>query len=286
MRPIWFVKSPTVAGVGTPTSVWRQRLQRTEVGVPTPATAGKLKDENSMRYTSILFLLAVLINSPSAAVFADDPKPITREVRDVEGWSVRVDDRLLRGDQAELGVKALRVLAHKLDEIKLIMPKDRLAKLQGVTIVLDLNYAPFKKMQYHPSAQWLKDNGHDPKLAKCVHLPQAKELTSRFLVNQQPMAILHELAHAYHDQVLGFDAPKIKAAWARFKESGKYKKVLHISGKEVEHYALTNQMEFFAEMTECFFGTNDYYPFVRGELKKELPEVDKLLEEIWVKEKP
>jgi hypothetical protein len=42
-------------------------------------------------------------------------------------------------------------------------------------------------------------------------------------------------------------------------------------------------MEFFAEMTESFFGTNDFYPFVRGELKKELPELDALLEEIWLK---
>src|SRR5581483_8552683 len=133
---------------------------------------------------------------------------------------------------------------------------------------------PLTSMQYHPSVGWLKEHGYDPALAKCVHLPRASELTGRFLVNQQPMAILHELSHAYHDQVLGFDEPRIKAAWTRFKDSGKYEKVLHVSGRELRHYALTNQMEFFAEMTEAFFGTNDFYPFVRGELKKELPDVD------------
>src|SRR5262249_31041136 len=112
--------------------------------------------------------------------------------------------------------------------------------------------------------------------------PLAKELTSRLPLNEQPMVLLHELAHAYHDQVLGFDEPRIQEAWKRFKDSGKYEQVLHISGKPRRHYGLTDHNEFFAEMTESFFGTNDFYPFVRGELKKELPDVDKLLEHIWL----
>jgi hypothetical protein len=242
-------------------------------------------------------LVAALLLCAPAFVYPGDPKKkppdatpeavkdeAKHETRDVEGWQVRVDVRLLDGPDAELGKKALRMLGYKLSEIKVLMPADRLAKLQKVTIVLDRAHPRLKSMQYHPSAEWLKENGYDPKLAKCVHLPQAAELTGSFLVNQQPMAVLHELAHAYHDQVLGFDEPRIKAAWKRFKESGKYGKVLHISGKELPHYGLTDQKEFFAEMTESFFGTNDFYPFVRGELKRELPEVDRLLEEIWLKQ--
>jgi hypothetical protein len=208
-------------------------------------------------------------------------KPFPRQIRDVEGWKVRVDARLLKGPDAELGTKALRVLAYKLYEIKSLLPKDRVAKLQKANIVLDLDY-PFRSMQYHPSAQWLKEYGHDPGLAKAVHIPQAKELAGRLPINQQPMVILHELAHAYHDQVLSFDEPRIQKAWARFKDSGKYEKVLHISGSMRRHYALTDPKEFFAEMTEAFFGTNDFYPFVRGELKKELPEVHQLLNDIWL----
>jgi hypothetical protein len=209
-------------------------------------------------------------------------KLYVRQVRDVEGWKVRVDARLLDGPDAELGAKALRVLAYKLYEIKSLLPKDRIAKLQKAAIVLDLDY-PFGSMQYHPSAQWLKEHGHSPELAKAVHIPKARELAGRLPINQQPMVILHELAHAYHDQVLGFDEPRIQKAWARFKDSGKYEKVLHIAGSLRRHYALTDHKEFFAEMTEAFFGTNDFYPIVRGELKKELPDVDRLLEDIWLK---
>ena len=59
---------------------------------------------------------------------------------------------------------------------------------------------------------------------------------------------------------------------------------LLFDGKKVKHYALTNQMEFFAEMTETYFGVNDFYPFVRAELKESEPELDQLLQEIWGEE--
>jgi hypothetical protein len=48
-----------------------------------------------------------------------------------------------------------------------------------------------------------------------------------------------------------------------------------------EHYGLTDQKEFFSEMTESYFGSNDFYPFVAGELKQAEPEVVALLEDIW-----
>jgi hypothetical protein len=232
----------------------------------------------------VVLPLAVLAVSGGTSGQGDQPaagKPVNRSIREVEGWKVHVDSRLLDGPQAEIGAKALRILAFKLYEIKLIVPAKSLARLQGVVIVLDLSDPRLKAMQYHPSAAWLKANGHDPALAKTVHLPQAAELASRLPINQQPMVILHELAHAYHDQVLGFDEPRIQQAWARFKESGKFDEVLHIRGTPRRHYALTDHKEFFAEMTEAYFGTNDFYPFVRSELRKELPDVHKLLEAIW-----
>src|SRR5262249_5573386 len=96
------------------------------------------------------------------------------ETKGGEGWSGRVEVRLLDGADAELGAKALRMLGNKLSEIKTLVPADRLAKLQKVTIVLDRAH-PLKSMQYHPSADWLKEHGYDPALARCVHLPRASE---------------------------------------------------------------------------------------------------------------
>ncbi len=57
--------------------------------------------------------------------------------------------------------------------------------------------------------------------------------------------------------------------------------MLHIRGADCRHYALTDPKEFFAEMTEAYFGTNDFFPFVRAELQRSDPETFALLEEIW-----
>ena len=92
-----------------------------------------------------------------------------------------------------------------------------------------------------------------------------------------------ELSHSYHDQVLGFDEPRIEAAWKRSCDSGKYQSVLTSPGYMREYYGLTNAKEFFAETTECCFGSNDFYPFVAGELKQAEPEIYDLMGELWGK---
>jgi len=40
-------------------------------------------------------------------------------------------------------------------------------------------------------------------------------------------------------------------------------------------------MEYFAEASESYFGVNDFYPFVRAELKEFDPAAYFLMEEIW-----
>ena len=64
-------------------------------------------------------------------------------------------------------------------------------------------------------------------------------------------------------------------------DRGDYEEVLHINGREVRHYALTNHKEYFAEATEAYFGTNDFFPFVRGELRRHDPDMHALLAELW-----
>jgi hypothetical protein len=223
----------------------------------------------------VLVFLAVLTHA------AEPPKPTSHTKKDIEGWTVQVDDRLLAGPDKEVGDRALRILANRLYDIKLVVPADKVARLQKVTIWIDRTHGGLKPAQYHPSVEWLKSHGYSEALAKCVHIPDASEFASVKHQFVQPWSVLHELAHAYHDQVLDFDNADIKAAYERFKEGGRYKKTLHISGREIPHYGLTDQKEFFAEMTESYFGHNDFFPFNAGELKREEPELFKLLEKIW-----
>lgn len=234
-----------------------------------------------MKHGLLFASILLLLGSPLLAE-EDAPQPTTRTIKEIEGWKVRVDDRLLSEEHQELTNNALTFLAAKLVEIKIIMPTVRVEEMQKVAIVLDLNCGKLRAMQYHPDAGWLKNNGFNPDLAKCVHLPRASDLATKRNVNEQPWVILHELSHAWHDQVLGFDAPVIRDAFEKYKESGHGEKTLLHNGKRVKHYALTNHKEFFAEMSEAFFGSNDFFPFNRAELMEAEPELYATLTRVWI----
>jgi hypothetical protein len=226
---------------------------------------------------ALLFLALI-----GSAFAAEKPAlPTAHTDRDLEGWNIRVDDRLLTGESADLGARALKLLNARLVAITVAVPETALAKLRTVTIELDLDYGKLESMQYHPDAGWLKDNGYSEKLAKCFHIPEAQDFLSPYENRRMPWVVLHELAHAYHDQVLGFDEPRVVAAWEKFRDSGKYNSVLTSPGEMREHYGITDQKEFFAEMTESYFGSNDFYPFVAGELKHAEPGIFALMADIW-----
>ncbi len=216
-----------------------------------------------------------------AADRPEPPKPASHTKRVVEGWTIHVDDRLLKGPDAGLGADALKLLEARLADIVRLMAPDRLAKLRKVPIWLDRTHGRLGAMQYHPSAGWLKKNGYPTALEKCVHIPNAAGFVTPHHQHRQPWSTLHELAHAYHDRELGFNEPRIKAAWKQAVESKRYDRILLVNGRKTRHYALTDQKEFFAEMSEAYFGMNDFYPFNRAELADENPEVYKLLREIW-----
>lgn len=233
-----------------------------------------------------VFCLALIGSSGlmfAAGSSAERAKPEDREERMVQGWKVAVDTRLIAGPHEELGRDALRQIEGDLADIASLLSPEKLDKLRAVRIVLDLSHGDLRPMQYHPSVDWLTGHGYAAELAKCVHIPEASDYTKARHRHEQPWCLLHELAHAYHDQVLGFNEPRIRAAWESFKASGHGEQVLHINGRRTRHYALTDQKEFFAEMSEAYFGMNDFYPFNQGELKEAEPEIWKLMQEIWGK---
>lgn len=231
-----------------------------------------------MRIPGVALALAL-----SACAAGPDPtkQPIPTsqyETRVVEGWTIRVN-RTLLGEQATLGADALKLLSAKLYDIVRAVPERPCAELRKVTIWLGVDDGPNDRAQYHPSRDWLASHGFNPDKAKGVEIGSAKKFLKA--ATDQPAMILHELAHAYHDRVLGFDHPGIQEAYREAKKGGTYELVLRISGTKERHYAMTDPQEYFAEGTEAFFGTNDFYPFVRAELREHDPKLYRLLEGVW-----
>ncbi len=221
-------------------------------------------------------LLSACASAPDATT---QPIPTTQyETQVLEGWTVRVNRILLR-QQAELGTEALKVLGEKLHDIVRLVPPRPLAELRKVPVWLGVDDGPNDRAQYHPSPEWLESHHYNPEKAKAVEIGNAKRFLKTSI--EQPMMVLHEMAHAYHDRVLTFQHPGIQEAFREAKKGGTYDAVLRISGMKERHYAMTDPQEYFAEGTEAYFGTNDFYPFVRAELRVHDPKLFHLLEELW-----
>jgi len=230
--------------------------------------------------TLSLVWTAVLAAEPARKSTKPADKPTSYyEKRQLRGWTLRVHKDLLAAEHKVLLDEVLAELGNHLYRIERVVPSKAVEKLKTVVFWLEYDNPKGRHGHYHPSAGWLKANGYNPDKAKGIEFGSAKGFLRS--VRHQPWMVLHELSHAYHDQALGFEQPKVKAAYETAKESGKYEKVLIWNGRIGRHYAMTNHKEYFAENTEAFFGTNDIYPFVKAELKQHDPDMYALLAELW-----
>jgi dipeptidyl-peptidase-4 len=175
------------------------------------------------------------------------------------------------------------MLANHLERLTILLPEKQLAEMRKMEIFIEHAHPELGNMQYHPDLDWITEHGYDPRLVKKVHIPQAADLVSRQQMLKHPAVILHELAHAYHDQILGFDQPEIIKIYDDAMKNGIYQKSLLHTGKTVKHYATTNHKEYFAEATEAYFYHNDFYPFVRAELNQHDPSAYATMQKIWGK---
>jgi hypothetical protein len=192
---------------------------------------------------------------------------------------VPVNKKLI--EEKELCDDVLRLLDFQLFQITRQVPPAALEKIRTIKIWVELAESHHPCMAFHPDAGWLREHGMNPEKAGCVEIANARNFLS--WTHEQPWMVLHELAHGYHFFFFegGYDNPQIAAAYRKAVEAKSYESVLHYNGRKDRAYALTNPMEYFAESSECYFGTNDFYPFVRAELKEHDPEMFKLLDELW-----
>ncbi|MCO5297539.1 MAG: hypothetical protein M9921_11845 [Fimbriimonadaceae bacterium] len=215
---------------------------------------------------------------------AANGKPL-RETRTIEGWTVYVHRDLLDKEGAQTE-HALELLRKQLEEIVQVVPAAAVVELRKVPLYFSPEYPGIQpRAEYHPGADWLKENGRDPAMAKGIEFTNVGIFDVE--VRRMPNFALHELAHAYHDLVLpkGFKNPEIIAAYDKAKASGGYDRVERTDAegnKRMDRaYAMTNPQEYFAESTEAFFSRNDFIPFTREELKKHDPTIYALLEKLW-----
>jgi hypothetical protein len=212
----------------------------------------------------------------------DFPK---RRVVTCEGWKLHISEDLYEKDR-ELLDESLQLLTKQLQEIVRVVPEQAVVELKKVPLWFSAEYpGTSPRAEYHPDAGWLKENGRDPSMEKGVEFTNVRIFAEE--TRRMPNFALHELAHAYHDRVLpdGFANQKIKQAFDKAKASGKYDAVEQRfadgSSTTTRAYALSTPQEYFAESSEAFFSTNDFFPFSIEQLKRHDPECTALLSVLW-----
>ena len=192
------------------------------------------------------------------------------------GFSVNLNPDLVGKDTTN---RAMDLVSADLEKFaKLLTPK-QLDRLRKVPIWVQYRLDTEAGMWYHESKEWLSDNNYPVEMAKSVEIADVAGFIDSH--DTEPFALLHELAHAYSDLYLSALHDQLINAYKNAEKSGKYDKVERVGSGIQRAYAMTNEKEYFAELTEAYFGRNDYYPFTRDELEAFDPKGFELMQAAW-----
>lgn len=206
--------------------------------------------------------------------------PFANRTLNVEGWTLHVRNSLEQAEP-EATATAITLLTEQLKLVKAAVPESVIPSLQEVPLYFSQKVPdePYRAA-YHPSRKWLAEHDRDPAMAKAVEFTNIPIFAKE--IQRMPVMALHELAHAYHSRVLGFSNADINAAYDAAVAAKSYESVsLRATGKKRRAYAITNPREYFAETSEAYFGTNDFYPYERSDLRQHDPGMYELLERLW-----
>ena len=199
-------------------------------------------------------------------------------LQEIEGFKVYTNPKYA---EEKATWQAIYLIEKQLKELPNFLREEHLNKLRNIPIWIEFLRREEGMMWYHVSADWLTKNGYIAEMEKSVEVSNVHNLLA--WQHFHPYIVLHELAHGYHDLYMSQAHKKrVIQAYEQAKAGGKYEKVAHISGTlNHRHYALTNEKEYFSELTEAYFGKNNYFPFTRKDLEKFDPLGYALVAEIW-----
>lgn len=204
--------------------------------------------------------------------------------RSMHGFYVLVLDEGTTAHPAQMQT-ALDELGDQLQAITALgLPETVMDRLREVKIFVDWAQTT-GGAQYHPSRQWLADNGYEPEKERSVEISNAVNF-AQWSRQNQPWMVFHELTHAYHHQVLGFGHEGTLAAYRNARDSGILDSVPYNPGPGQAPfnrvaYARNNEIEYLAEISEAYVGEHDFYPFVRSDLEAYDPQGYALVAAIW-----
>jgi hypothetical protein len=235
--------------------------------------------------TAALALAALATSEPPEPYVHAMPESLDAYTAEtIAGFPARVNKALIQRDP-ELLATIRTMLASDLLMIEHVLPKPAFERIQTTTFWIELQGPVVEPgmsgrgMCYHASREWVTGHGLLGEKTTGVEICRAEDFID--WRRNQPFMTLHELAHAYH-AMLGTDYAPVAEAYEHAKQSGLYDSVMHNTRTEPGRaYAMNNATEYFSELTEAYFGLNDFYPFTRVQLEAHDPQGFAAIEAAW-----
>jgi hypothetical protein len=233
---------------------------------------------------------AVTLLAFAPVLRADPPAkaPKGYERQTIEGFTLYVSQTVL--DQKHDGFMRppTRVLESELSDLRRILHPKIVRILQGIPIWVEWHksdaLSPGAVARYYggPANELIKLGG-DGKRANCVEILTLKTLASmrRPGTALQQVIVLHEMAHAVHHRLLGWDNPELEAIFKQAVDRKLYDEVNDRFGRRRKAYARTNAAEYFAEVSCAYLDSCNYYPFNFEQLRSHDPAAFKFVERVW-----
>lgn len=232
---------------------------------------------------------ALVVGLVATSIRATDAVPPANwNLHNIKGFTVLVHEEVLRQPADRWQRKPLDVLETEIDDLKRVVGPKLGELLRQIPIwvrwhVVDPGAPKAVAFYYGYPANTLARAGREPLMTNSIEIVSLRRIGemrppgSKF----QQVVTLHEMAHAVHHRLLGFDAPEVTAAFKSAVDRKLYDSAADRAGRLSRPYARTNANEYFAEISCAFLDSCFYYPFTYSELKQHDPIGFALMESVW-----
>lgn len=208
-------------------------------------------------------------NSGANPEYILPPDQMSKTVN-LHGFTVRVVSDFVWNQETD---NAYRYLGKVLDEMETVFPAPALKRMQEKDL-------------------WLTTGGDRPVIGYdtkegerngCIVINDIAEFYRQSIANR-PFLLTHYLALQYADRFLRPYDEVLDVAWQKAVRSGIYESVDYFDGKKVvtaRADALADKYAYFAELSEAYWGKNDFFPFDYHDMEAFDPAGFQLMETIW-----
>ncbi len=212
------------------------------------------------------------------------PKRVYRDISH-GGWKIVVEKELTFRSP-DIAEQAVKRLVKNLGKIRDVLPAASREMPEHLTYYL--LYGSHSRMggrdngvEYIEKSAPASHPELDPRWSDSIVVYSAENYAQ--LSNLGAMkTLMHELAHAYHLERWPETQPEIVRAWQNATDQRLYQNVKDLNGKKISAaYAQTNPVEYFAELSACYFVDIDYQPYNRAGLKRTDPVGHALIKKMW-----